>query len=293
MENIIDNYSKEELQDLLNNSTSIRNALLQLNVCVSDTTYRHLRRKIKELSLDISKMEQNKKEKGNRPPFTKEEIFCRDSKLKRISGLARYVKKFQVKQFDHCEKCGNSTWLNQPIPLQVHHKDGDNTNNEPENLEILCPNCHALTDTYCGKNIKKKDLNKNFSSPNYSKTKKEKEEYKKIVSKCPSKEELEVKAKEFESLAALGRHYQVSDNTVRNWLNKFDLPYPKREPKKHKPKVNYPTYRVDDIIKTATRWERYLKLPKHKIARYVSQHTKEEIESYIKTFYDKFYLINT
>lgn len=58
---------------------------------------------------------------------------------------------------DHkCESCGNDTWINQAIPLEVHHKDGDKTNNELDNLQLLCPNCHALTSTYRGKNIKKK-----------------------------------------------------------------------------------------------------------------------------------------
>ena len=83
-----------------------------------------------------------------------------------------------------------------------------------------------------------------------------------------------------------------SDNTIRNWINKLGLPYPKKQPKKYKPKVHNPTYRVDDIVKTATRWERYLDLPQHKIARYVPNHTTEEIELYIKSFYDKF-LINS
>lgn len=54
-----------------------------------------------------------------------------------------------------CECCLNTTWNNVPIPLEVHHKDGDKNNNQIENLELLCPNCHALTDTYRGKNIKK------------------------------------------------------------------------------------------------------------------------------------------
>ena len=49
--------------------------------------------------------------------------------------------------------CGLTTQLDQPIPTELHHKDGDSTNNELTNLELLCPNCHALTENYRGKNI--------------------------------------------------------------------------------------------------------------------------------------------
>lgn len=34
------------------------------------------------------------------------------------------------------------------IPLQIHHIDGNCLNNEENNLELLCPNCHALTENY-------------------------------------------------------------------------------------------------------------------------------------------------
>ncbi len=54
-----------------------------------------------------------------------------------------------------CENCGLSEWLNQPIPLELHHKDGNRHNNTIENFVLLCPNCHALTDSYRGKNSKK------------------------------------------------------------------------------------------------------------------------------------------
>ena len=54
-----------------------------------------------------------------------------------------------------CEKCGLSEWLNQPIPLEVHHKDGNRFNNTIDNFELLCPNCHAQTDSYRGKNSAK------------------------------------------------------------------------------------------------------------------------------------------
>lgn len=58
-----------------------------------------------------------------------------------------------------CECCLNTTWNGSPIPLEVHHKDGDKNNNKIENLELLCPNCHALTDNYKGKNTQKHKQN--------------------------------------------------------------------------------------------------------------------------------------
>ena len=39
------------------------------------------------------------------------------------------------------------------MPLQLDHVNGDRRDNRLENLRILCPNCHALTDTWCGRNI--------------------------------------------------------------------------------------------------------------------------------------------
>lgn len=54
-----------------------------------------------------------------------------------------------------CELCLNTEWQNLPIPLEVHHLDGEHLNNELENLQLLCPNCHALTENWRGKNINK------------------------------------------------------------------------------------------------------------------------------------------
>ena len=57
---------------------------------------------------------------------------------------------------DHkCECCGLSEWMGVPISLEVDHINGINNDHRLENLRILCPNCHAQTDTYRGKNIKK------------------------------------------------------------------------------------------------------------------------------------------
>lgn len=54
-----------------------------------------------------------------------------------------------------CERCGNTTWCGRDIPLELHHKDGDHFNNEFSNLELLCPNCHALEPNNSGRGRKK------------------------------------------------------------------------------------------------------------------------------------------
>ena len=61
--------------------------------------------------------------------------------------LIRYIKE---KYNNKCCKCG---WdkvnpSTKKSPLEIHHKDGDYANNNEDNLELLCPNCHSLTSTY-------------------------------------------------------------------------------------------------------------------------------------------------
>ena len=59
--------------------------------------------------------------------------------------------KDEIKQH-RCEECNRTEWNGKPIPIQLHHKDGNSANNTLTNLQIVCPNCHAQTDNYCSKN---------------------------------------------------------------------------------------------------------------------------------------------
>lgn len=51
-----------------------------------------------------------------------------------------------------CECCGISEYNNLPITLQVDHIDGNAGNNMPENLRLICPNCHSQTSSFSGRN---------------------------------------------------------------------------------------------------------------------------------------------
>ena len=56
---------------------------------------------------------------------------------------------------ERCEGCGLTEWRGKPIPLQLHHVNGDGMDQRLENLEILCANCHSQTDNWGGRNARR------------------------------------------------------------------------------------------------------------------------------------------
>ena len=72
--------------------------------------------------------------------------------------ISSYIRRYLFEKYDNkCCKCGWSETnpASGLIPLEVHHIDGNYRNNNEDNLELLCPNCHALTPNYGALNLGK------------------------------------------------------------------------------------------------------------------------------------------
>ena len=56
---------------------------------------------------------------------------------------------------NRCERCGLTEWLGEQIGMQLHHVNGRGKDNRLENILFLCPNCHALTENWGGRNVRR------------------------------------------------------------------------------------------------------------------------------------------
>lgn len=75
------------------------------------------------------------------------------NKNHQTSKIKQKLLKEGIKKYE-CECCRNTMWNGMRIVLEVHHKDGNRKNNELDNLQLLCPNCHAMTDNWRGRGKK-------------------------------------------------------------------------------------------------------------------------------------------
>lgn len=162
-------YDKEWLEELCKDSFSYAEVLRKAGRKQGGGSQETLRKKIFEYDIDISHFTGMQWNKGltketdervsktalKREKYSLEEVFKKDSLITQ-KGLRGYIERYQIIPY-RCSKCGcDGHWQDGIIALEIHHKDGDNHNNEIENLEYLCPNCHALTENYRGKNISPK-----------------------------------------------------------------------------------------------------------------------------------------
>lgn len=145
-------YNLEQLISAVSSSTSYRQTLIKLGLSDKGGNNAILKRKIAEYGIDTSHFTGKRHAKGKRlsPRTMTEKYLNNDQPIGSFRLKNRLLSEGYFEPI--CSSCLQTTWLDQPIPLELDHIDGDNSNNNFSNLRLLCPNCHALTPTYRGKN---------------------------------------------------------------------------------------------------------------------------------------------
>lgn len=147
-----------QLKNAVNNSFSYRQVLIKLNLREAGGNYTQIKKYIKEYNLDIDHFKGRTWNKGLRgigkPKIPIEKILVKNSYFQSFKLKKRLFATKLKPQY--CEKCG---WAektkNGYLPLELDHINGDRHDNRLENLRILCPNCHSLTENHRGRKNKK------------------------------------------------------------------------------------------------------------------------------------------
>ena len=160
-------YTKEWLEELCKNSSSIREVLFKAGRNPNaGGNYSYLKKKIENFEIDISHFTGQSWKKGltrennqsvfeesekKRIPF--EKLFV-DNSLTGRNVVRRRIISDNLIPYS-CNFCGNTgEWLNLKMALELDHINGKNDDHRLENLRFLCPNCHSITKTFSGKNNK-------------------------------------------------------------------------------------------------------------------------------------------
>ena len=140
-------YTEDWLRELCKDSYSYAEVLYKAGRKQGGGSQNTLKRKISEFNIDVSHFSGQGWRRGlfDLTDESIDAVFCKNSDKK----INKYRHKLvYLKGFYHCESCGLNEWLGKEIVLEIHHIDGDTTNNELSNLKLLCPNCHSMTDNF-------------------------------------------------------------------------------------------------------------------------------------------------
>lgn len=151
-------WTDGDLCEAVRTSRSIGQVLDKLGIRRTGGSYVHVQKHIVRLGLDASHFVgqgwSHEDAWAERRRATLERILVAGSTGTKGHGLKLKLFREGLKA-QQCEWCGITEWRGLPAPLELDHINGDRDDNRLENLRILCPNCHAQTDTYGVRNKRK------------------------------------------------------------------------------------------------------------------------------------------
>lgn len=202
---------------------------------VGGEDYKEIKQLAQELGVELRFSYKRNTMCDYHPRIETKDILVENSTYRNATKLKNRLIEEGLKEY-RCERCKNTEWEGEPIPLQIHHVNGVHTDNRLENIQLLCPNCHSLTDTYAGKNANRENntkYNKVISKKYIKKDQWLELQEKRWMANHPSKETLCSMFKEVGSFRGVGKLYGVSDKAIVKWFRHYDLPTSKEELKKY------------------------------------------------------------
>lgn len=140
-------YRKEDLQQIVMESTSFTEVLVKLGRKPVGGSISNLHLRCKRLGIDTSHMigQAHRRGKGAERQLSIDEIVVMGTPLDHRKATKHLRRALLAIGVEHkCNSCGISEWLGEPLVLEIDHIDGQYWNNQRENLQFLCPNCHSM-----------------------------------------------------------------------------------------------------------------------------------------------------
>lgn len=222
-----ENYTQEEITNIVRNSVSFKDFARKIGYSntPSGDTIKSLKAKL--VNYDTSHFNTRIVTERN-----EENVFIKDSTASQTTLRKWYIKGNYIPYV--CSICGQEPfWQGKELTLILDHINGVNNDDRIENLRWVCPNCNQQLGTTGSRNPNRKIFAKKYYCVDCGK------EISKGSIRCVScesskrivpLENMSVTREELKSLirkqsfCEIGRQFNVSDNAIRKWCDKFNLP---------------------------------------------------------------------
>lgn len=147
-------YTKEKLEILAKESTSIAQVIKKLGLKPAGGTHSHISRKLKQFDINTKHFlgkgsNHGKNHVGGPAKKEWQEILIKKDSGNRAKTMQLRRALLESGRKHVCEECGQiPEWNKKPLILQIDHINGDWLDNRPENVRFLCANCHSQTSNW-------------------------------------------------------------------------------------------------------------------------------------------------